>query len=187
MEKKLQRDENNKMIGGVAAGLAEYFDVDITWVRLGFILAVLAGLSGILAYIVLWIAVPAKPFNPYANVTGDYKVYEEKTFSQPFSGSRAYTPFQPVKPRNDNGRLIGGTILIIIGGLFLFRQFHLLPFWVSFHKLWPLALIIPGIMLLIKSGDSNQVHNPYTPPQPPAKEQSATESTNTSSDQPLTN
>lgn len=185
MEKKLQRDENSKMIAGVAAGLAEYFDVDVTWVRLGFILAVLAGLSGILAYIVLWIAVPAKPFNPYGNVSADYKVYEEKTFGQPFNAGQPFTPYQPVKPRNDNGRLIGGTILIIIGGLFLIRQFHLLPIWVSFHKLWPLALVIPGIMLLVKSGNNNA----YTPPPaaPATEEPSATEPINQNPDQPQAN
>lgn len=45
MEKKLTRNEQEKTVAGVCAGLAEYFDVDVTWIRIAFVLAVLAGFS----------------------------------------------------------------------------------------------------------------------------------------------
>jgi phage shock protein PspC (stress-responsive transcriptional regulator) len=51
MEKKLQRIEQEKMIAGVCTGLAEYFDIDVTWIRIAFVIAVLAGASGILVYV----------------------------------------------------------------------------------------------------------------------------------------
>jgi phage shock protein PspC (stress-responsive transcriptional regulator) len=55
--RRLTRSETDKVIAGVCGGMAEYFDVDPTIVR---VLAVILGLmgAGILAYIVLWIAVP---------------------------------------------------------------------------------------------------------------------------------
>jgi phage shock protein C len=78
MEKKLQRDKQNKKLAGVCSGLAEYFELDVTLVRVAFVLAVMAGLSGGLAYIILWIVMPVKPFlqgNAYASDRRYYSDY----------------------------------------------------------------------------------------------------------------
>ena len=57
--KKLFRDGEDKFLGGVAAGIAHYFNVDTIWIRLVFLVTTLAGLgSGVLAYIILWILLP---------------------------------------------------------------------------------------------------------------------------------
>jgi phage shock protein PspC (stress-responsive transcriptional regulator) len=56
--KKLYRDKEKGMIGGVAAGLGHYFGVDIVWIRLILILLVWGAGTGIFAYIILWIVVP---------------------------------------------------------------------------------------------------------------------------------
>jgi phage shock protein PspC (stress-responsive transcriptional regulator) len=55
--KKLFRDGDDKFLGGVAAGIAHYFNVDTVWIRLAFILFAFSGFS-ILAYIILWIVIP---------------------------------------------------------------------------------------------------------------------------------
>jgi phage shock protein C len=55
---QLTRSRTNRRIAGVAGGIAEYFDVDPTLVRVGFVVATLLGLAGPLAYVVLWIALP---------------------------------------------------------------------------------------------------------------------------------
>ena len=60
MQKKLYRSETDIMIGGVCGGLAEYFGIDATIVRLLFILILLSGGSGVLIYIVLWIVLPTQ-------------------------------------------------------------------------------------------------------------------------------
>ncbi|MBD0825206.1 PspC domain-containing protein [Aestuariibaculum marinum] len=56
--KKLYRDTDNSYIGGVSAGLAHYFGIDVIWIRLTWILLVLGAGTGILLYILLWILVP---------------------------------------------------------------------------------------------------------------------------------
>lgn len=56
--KKLYRSTENEMIGGVCAGLGEYFNIDPTWVRIAFTLLALAGGPGVILYIILWIIVP---------------------------------------------------------------------------------------------------------------------------------
>jgi phage shock protein C len=62
-DKKLMRSED-RMIAGVAGGLANYFDIDPTLVRILFVLLTLLGGGGlgILIYIVLWIIMP-EPFD----------------------------------------------------------------------------------------------------------------------------
>lgn len=57
--KKLYRDKDTGMIGGVAAGLGHYFGVDAVWLRILLVVLVFAGFgSGIIAYIVLWVVMP---------------------------------------------------------------------------------------------------------------------------------
>ena len=160
MEKKLQRNEQDKILAGVCSGLAEYFDVDVTWIRVAFAVAVLAGLSGILAYIVLWIAVPAKPFVPGNFQTPynkgaygtDYRVYEDR--NDPNYYNNAYTtPEFPVQAKKSgNGRMIVGLIMVGFGAFFLLDEFNVIPYWFDFDKLWPLVFIIPGILIISKNG-----------------------------------
>jgi len=61
--KKLYRKPNEQMIAGVCSGLAEYFSLDTTIVRLLFVLLFFLGGHGILIYLILWIVMPIKP--PY--------------------------------------------------------------------------------------------------------------------------
>jgi len=57
--KKLYRDSEKGMIGGVAAGLGHYFGIDTVWIRVALLLLVFAGFgTGIIAYIILWIVTP---------------------------------------------------------------------------------------------------------------------------------
>jgi phage shock protein PspC (stress-responsive transcriptional regulator) len=55
--KKLFRDGDDKFLGGVASGIAHYFNVDTVWIRLAFILLAFSGFS-IVTYIILWIVIP---------------------------------------------------------------------------------------------------------------------------------
>ena len=58
MQKKLYRSEKKKIIGGVCGGLAEYFDIDPSIVRIVFALAFFTEGFGLLLYIILWIILP---------------------------------------------------------------------------------------------------------------------------------
>jgi phage shock protein C len=59
--KRLMRSSRDKKIAGVCAGLAEYFDLDPTIVRVVWILAVFFAGTGGLVYIILWIVLPVAP------------------------------------------------------------------------------------------------------------------------------
>ena len=67
-KKVLYRNTDNKMLGGVASGLAEYMDWDVTLVRLVFVFCLFAVQGSVLAYILAWIVVPSKgnPPRPFS-------------------------------------------------------------------------------------------------------------------------
>ncbi len=63
MTKKLYKSNNNKMLDGVCAGIAEYFDIDPTLIRLGWVVLTIAGGAGILGYVICALVIPRKPEN----------------------------------------------------------------------------------------------------------------------------
>lgn len=61
MKKRLYRSKTNKMLAGICGGIAEYFDLDPTLIRLAWVLFSCMGGSGIVAYIICAIIVPREP------------------------------------------------------------------------------------------------------------------------------
>lgn len=56
--KKLYRNPDDKVLGGVSSGLSAYFNFEVLYIRLAFVLLIVAGGSGILIYLILWIITP---------------------------------------------------------------------------------------------------------------------------------
>ena len=61
MEKRLYKSNENRMVNGVCGGIAEYFDMDPTLIRLAWVLFCAAGGSGFIAYIIAAIIIPRSP------------------------------------------------------------------------------------------------------------------------------
>jgi phage shock protein C len=170
MEKKLQRDEHNKMIAGVCAGLAEYFNVDITIIRALFLLSLVFHGSGFALYVVLWIVMPKKlyrynKFNngdpvvdytvPPQNNAGSYDYNVPNGFGsfdakQPFG---TYQPFAMPPKKKSNAGVIIGIALVMFGSFFLLDNLGLIPDW-DFDHVWPFVLIIAGVVLLFSKKDN---------------------------------
>ena len=58
MSKRLYRSSLDKQLGGVCGGIADYFDLDPSLVRIGAILLLFVGGTGFLAYLVAWLVIP---------------------------------------------------------------------------------------------------------------------------------
>lgn len=147
MEKKLYRDESRKVIGGVCAGLSDYFNIDIAIVRLVFLLTLILKGGGMLIYIVLWIALPKKDFSinpPFVDYTvpdaGPAPANEPNVFNKP--------------PRRSTGSIIAGTVLVLLGAFFILDDLNIIPNWDMEH-LWPMILIAVGIIVIF-SGNKKQ-------------------------------
>lgn len=61
-EKKLYKSSTDKKLAGVCGGITEYFNIDSTLVRLGWVVFSLLGGSGLLAYIIAAIIMPDRPY-----------------------------------------------------------------------------------------------------------------------------
>lgn len=186
MNKKLYRNEHDKAVAGVASGLADYMQIDVTIVRLLFVLSTifLAG-SGILAYIVLWIVAPvnndptvrfkkftdfynqSKPqggtvFNsPEAFADNAPKAEQTKWNTQNADGFTKFDQMPPVK-NNDTGKTIVGLVLLVLGVYFLLKQMDIMPHWFNIfkiYKLWPIAIVALGISLIFKNQRKNEWEN----------------------------
>jgi phage shock protein C len=151
MEKKLYRDEHNKMVGGVCAGLAEYFNMDITAMRLIFAFAVFAGGVSVVPYIILWIVVPRKTFGPFTTPSDPSTVdYVVPPVTPPtFSPNQPFTPLPPKRQGNTAGIVIGA-IFIFIGAIALMHNYNIFFFWHLRHWFFPTLLVAFGISMIIK-------------------------------------
>jgi len=139
---RLYRSSTNKVIGGVSAGLGDYFDLDPVLVRVLFVLLALFGGGGVFIYIVLWIVIPLNVSDPlcgYCHVSSQYQRAEEAKVVGDNPPKMARTT------RQSNTGLVAGIILIFIGGLFLIDR--LMP---MFHvtSLWPLIFVALGVALI---------------------------------------
>ena len=112
------------MIAGIAGGLAKYLGIDPVLVRLGIVVLVIAGGSGILAYLVAWIVIPEEPPRSDAD-------WEESQATQTI-------------PASGKTRTVVGITLVVIG-------IGLLAEWAMpalNDILWPLAVIAAGAGLI---------------------------------------
>lgn len=127
-QKHLYRSVRDRKIAGVAGGIGEYLEVDSTVVRLIWLLAVLFGGAGFLAYIIAWIVIP-----------------EEKRINDENVNNEGPLPFEP-KTELSSGINFLGILLIALGAIFLLKEF--IPFGLI-RYFWPITIIGLGIFLLI--------------------------------------
>ncbi len=76
--KKLYRSRKDSKIAGVCGGIAEYFDVDPTIVRLLAVLTIFFGGGGIIAYIIAWIIIPLEPLEDELKPSEENSNYTKK-------------------------------------------------------------------------------------------------------------
>lgn len=169
--KKLYRSRRTKLLGGVAAGFAEYFNVDVTVMRLLFALLAVTIPSSVLAYILAWIIIPEDTTGastvtsvpPAPSIGQSYPGADSTPPAAPTAdellGSPSATPPQApnqttpvhhVEP--DRNRQLFGYILIAVGGIVLAKRF--IPSFVwrlpghLISQAWPVVIILVGAALI---------------------------------------
>lgn len=151
MAKRLTRDTRGAALGGVAAGIARYLEVDPTFVRLAFVLLAFAHGFGLLAYIVCWIVIPADPAEVRQGLSnaGAERMADEVRET----AARLTASFEQEGPGVRSTRAIVGYGLMIVGGLLLLDNLGWLhwPHWATLSTLWPLLLFGLGASLVWRS------------------------------------
>ena len=156
METRLYRSRSDRMICGVCGGLAKYFDIDPTIVRIIAVLLVFANGLGILTYIIMAIVVPqegSKVATPKEAVEENIEDLKEtagklgreirSTLTEEKVESEAVD-----KVRRRRG--IVGIILIVLGIFLLAGSFNLF-WWFHWGNLWPLILVAVGLLIIFST------------------------------------
>jgi phage shock protein PspC (stress-responsive transcriptional regulator) len=145
----LFRSRTDKVFGGVCGGIAKSLNTDTFLIRLVFVLLFIFAGSGLLLYLILWIALPEEPLNMFQ----DYNPASGEQPS-PETEQQSAIPDTPVfVPRKNNGALIVGIVFIGIGIIFLADRF--IP-RIHFSDLWPILIVIAGIVLIASSFLNNK-------------------------------
>jgi phage shock protein C len=145
---RLHRSRSNAMIGGVCAGLAEYFGIDPTIVRLFFLAFTLANGAGVLAYFVLWLIVPPEGVEAKATFGENVKTGADEIADRARSLGEDVRDF--AARRDQQTGLFVGIAMLLIGGAFLMRNLGVTWFsWFNSEVIWPLLLIVAGLWLLV--------------------------------------
>ncbi len=144
MDNKKLYLSNNKIIGGVCGGVAEYFGIDPTIVRIGWVLLTYFNGIGLLAYIAGLVIIPTNPYlavsenqDPIIKIKDSINHFTTKIeANSSLSGNNTYRTI--------------GLALVVIGILILTKDF--IPS-IPWKLLWPLILISLGVVIL-KKGSS---------------------------------
>ena len=144
------RDRHRGLIGGVCAGLSDYFGVRPTLLRLVFLLLTLSNGPGVLAYIILWIILPQKGTSegPGERVIRE-NVREMRSEARSFGKdvSAFFTATRRPDTAQTNRIILLGGLLVGVGLLFLADSLQLFG-WFRLDRLWPVTLILMGIVML---------------------------------------
>ena len=153
MPRRLTRDTQRAVLGGVAAGFGRYLDVDPVLARLAFVLLTFVNGLGILFYLVCWFLMPradatgaADAATPVGAAGAGFETLRE-------AGSQLAAEVRQGVPDPAAAQLAIGSVLIVAGGLLLLHNLGWLhwPHWLRFETLWPLLLVALGVGLVLKS------------------------------------
>ncbi|MFH1331134.1 MAG: PspC domain-containing protein [Actinomycetota bacterium] len=149
--RRLYRSRSDRMLGGVAGGVASYLQVDPALTRLAFAALALAAGAGLLLYVIAWIVIPEEPAGQAPTATPGPPASPAATDSDPAATALAGAPAAATGPAQRPGsaagrgaRLVAGTVLVTMGTLFLLDW----AFPDLDQFLWPAALIALGLGLL---------------------------------------
>jgi len=156
MQKRLYRSETDRIIWGVCGGLAQYFDIDPTIIRIIAVLSIFLNGAGIIAYIVLAIVIPSEKSRATDPKETVRENIEEMRAAAENLGKEVKETLEASaeKTRHQVSRrwLWLGVILIVVGviavGVNLARSFF---WWLDWRYLWPVILVLIGLLVIFGS------------------------------------
>ncbi|MFA6005564.1 MAG: PspC domain-containing protein [Patescibacteria group bacterium] len=141
---RLYRSESDRMIGGVCAGIADYFGVDASLIRILFITITLFGGSGVLLYFILWVVIPLE-----SSSENNVQETMQSNAKEISDTAKRLTKSINQHDRRALSRGWVGLVVIGVGLYFLLVNFGIMS-WFPIGRLWPVILIIIGFALFRK-------------------------------------
>jgi len=142
----LYRSETNRMLAGVAAGLAEYLSIDPSLVRIAFIITGFFSGFGLMMYLILWLILPNESsLSKSSKETIQTNMDEIKT-----KVGNLKKEISPKVKKKSGTRAFIGLAILIFGVMILFENFGVHSFGFLW-RFWPLILIILGVSIWLKN------------------------------------
>lgn len=146
MHHKLYRSRTDEMLGGVCGGLGDYFGIDSNLIRLIFVVLAVVNGVGVLIYLALWLIVPREEFQESSAQEWIRTGAEEMAGKARAWGDEVG---RASEGSNQPARATIGGILIALGVIFLLRNLGIFrASWLRFDILWPVLLVLCGIVIL---------------------------------------
>jgi len=145
----LTRSASDRVIAGVCGGLAQYFRMDPLLVRILFLIFGIMTGMGVVAYLLLWVLVPAEHATFATRdemVRQNVNEMRERAQHLGREAGDAVDNTWNTSRETGNRFLYVGAALVVIGLIVLLRNLGLL---VWLNRLWPLALIALGVLILV--------------------------------------
>lgn len=152
-EKRLVRTSKNKMLGGVATGIGDYFDLDPNIIRFLFIVLTVFGGSGVLMYLLLWLLLPSDTSETSGGRdTMRENIGQMKETVQGFAEDikKEVTPEKTDTEKKSKSQGYLGVVLVVLGVGFLLINLGLLDMYVI-RRFWPVLLVFLGVSLLSRN------------------------------------
>ena len=146
MENRLYRSTSDKMLGGVCAGLGHYLKIDVTIVRLFFVVLTMAGGFGPLVYFILWIVLPQEG-HVFQGKTPEFDGEDLKDRA----GLVRDDFVEAIKSPNQNAIRFIGAALVLAGGFMILKQFNFSWLsWLNSGVVWAALILLAGVALLVR-------------------------------------
>lgn len=171
--RRLYRCDHDRKIAGVASGLAEYLDIDVTLIRILWVVSIFFGGLGLLLYIIMALVVPMEPDERYASPAppaGDLGTAGDPGTAASSPAGVAPEPVgwhQPAPARHRHASGIGsgsggsgfgmtfiGIILVLGGSLALLDA--VVPAWGDGRFWWPAFVLGLGVILIVMAMQRRQ-------------------------------
>jgi phage shock protein PspC (stress-responsive transcriptional regulator) len=143
-QQRLLRSRNNRVLAGVCGGLADYFRIDATLLRIIFIVLTLWKGWVALIYLALWLVIPETD----APQSGDDRV-KQVTADMKATAQRVAETVKNSEQSRTFSRYMLGALLIIVGVVALVQRY--IP-WdqIQWNYVWPSAVIMVGLWVLFR-------------------------------------
>jgi phage shock protein PspC (stress-responsive transcriptional regulator) len=138
---KLYRSNSDRMVGGVCGGLGTFLNIDPIFVRLLFVLLLFGSEFGFILYLLLWIIIPEE---------GKAYGFKDDSLGEKVKSMGEDIQQAVTQPHPQAGIIMGLGLIVIGGFLFLDRLNLSWMNWIDLDILWPILLIVGGVVLLFR-------------------------------------
>ena len=147
MQNRMYRSTSDKMLGGVCAGLGKYLRVDVTIVRLFFVVLTMVGGFGPILYFILWSVIPPEG---HVEPSGQSEHLDGVELKERAGMVRDDFVSAVSSPNQNTARFIG-IALVLLGGFLVLKQLNVTwLYWLNSGVIWAALILLAGVALLVR-------------------------------------